>query len=252
MGILFLCFRISFAFVFIQLVATETVNLGILLPLSRPNLIELGKTLKLAVDPAIQDVYTHNRLSRDWNITYTIKDSACFNKIAIGRTYELSNADSFIGPACSDSCLAAALLTSYWNKPMISYSCSSTDLSNRTNYPTFARTQPYSRMYMHFTPDILYHTLDFYNWTRAAVISTEDFVWSPMAFAMTELFQRNNISVPFKGFYVPSSSFSYKTFLSQVKDKARGKVFLKFRQLNTYEIFVMIKRLRQRESSHAV
>ena len=221
--------RIFLAFVFIHLVASETVQIGVLLPFSLSGQFQgLGKALELSIEPAIQDVYTQNILSQDWNITYTITDGGCSKKTAVGRTYELSYVDAFIGPACSDACLPAALLTSYWNKPMISYSCSSIELSDRFYYATFARTQPFSRTYSHQTPDILYQTMDFYNWTRAAIIGTEDNVWSPLAISLTQLFQRNNITLPFSGFYVPSSSFSYTTFLSQIKDKARGGYYLYF------------------------
>lgn len=111
---------------------------------------------------------------------------------------------------------------------MISYSCSSVELSNRLFYPTFARTQPFSRTYSRETPDILLQSMRVYNWARAAIISTEDLVWTPIAISMTELFQKNNISVPFKGFYVPSSSFSHHAFLSEVKDKARIIFLLAF------------------------
>ena len=223
MEIIFLHLRVFSVFLFIYLVGSETVHIGVLLPISMPGYSELGRALQLVVQPAIQDVFSHNTLTREWNITYTIEDSACHKTIAVGKTYELQNADAFIGPACSGSCLSAALLASYWNKPMISYSCSSVELSERSNFPTFVRTQPFSRTYMRETPDILYRAMVFYKWKRAAIISTEDDVWSPFAISMTEVFQRNNISVPFKGFYVPSSSFSYKTFLNQVKDEARGK-----------------------------
>lgn len=224
MEIRYLRLKAFYTFLFIQFaVPSGNIHLGVMLPTSRPGFSELGRALELVIAPAIQHVYNHSRLSGQWNITYTVKDSACHKTVAIGKTYELHTADAFIGPACSDSCLSAGLLASYWNKPMISYSCSSVELSNRLFYPTFARTQPFSRTYSRETPDILLQSMGVYNWARAAIISTEDFVWTPIAISMTELFQKNNISVPFKGFYVPSSSFSHHAFLSQVKDKARSK-----------------------------
>ena len=225
MEIRYLRLRAFYTFLFIQFAASENIHLGVMLPKSRHGFSELGRALELAIAPAIQHVYNHSRLSGQWNITYTVKDSACHKTAAVGRTYELHTADAFIGPACSDSCLSAGLLASYWNKPMISYSCSSVELSKRLFYPTFARTQPFSRTYSHETPDILLQSMRVYNWTRAAIISTEDLVWTPIAISMTEIFQQNNISIPFKGFYVPSSSFSYHAFLNQVKDKARSKQF---------------------------
>lgn len=225
MEIRYLRLRTFYAFLFIHFAVSENIHLGVMLPTSRSGFSELGRALELAIAPAIQHVYNHSRLSRQWNITYTVKDSACHKTTAVGKTYELHSADVFIGPACSDSCLSAGLLASYWNKPMISYSCSSVELSKRFFYSTFARTQPFSRTYLDETPDILLQSMRVYNWTRAAIISTEDLVWTPVAISMTEIFQKNNISVPFKGFYVPSSSFSHNTFLSQVKDKARSKQY---------------------------
>ncbi|KAL9987194.1 hypothetical protein ACROYT_G001458 [Oculina patagonica] len=230
MAIRHLLIRIFLTFLFIHFTVSESIHLGVLLPTSRPGFAELGRALELAVEPAIQDVYNHSRLSREWNITYTVKDSACHKTIAVGKTYELQNADVYIGPACSDSCLSAALLASYWNKPMISYSCSSVELSERFFFPTFARTQPFSRTYLHETPDILLQAMIFYNWSRAAIISTEDHVWSPIAISMTEIFQRNNITVPLTGFYVSSSSFSHKAYLRQVKDEARVIFLLAFNE----------------------
>ena len=225
MEICYLCLRTIYALLFIHFAVSENIHLGVMLPTSRDGFSELGRALELAIAPAIQHVYNHSRLSRQWNITYTVKDSACHKTIAVGKTYELHTADAFIGPACSDSCLSAGLLATYWNKPMISYSCSSVELSNRMFYRTFARTQPFSRTYSDETPDILLQSMKVYNWSRAAIISMEDLVWTPIAISMTKIFQNNNISTPFKGFYVPSSSFSYSTFLSQVKDKARSKQF---------------------------
>ena len=225
MGIRLLSYRIFFTCLFIDSVVSKNIHLGVMVPTSRPGFTELGRALALAVEPAIQDVYDFNRLSREWNITYTVKDSGCHKLWAVGKTYELRNADVFIGPACSDECLSAGLSASYWNKPMISYSCSSVELRHRFFYPTFARTQPFSRTYAEETPKFLYQAMDFYNWTRAAIISAEDDTFSPIAIFLSEHFtQRYNISVPFKGFYEPgSSTFSYKTYLSPVKDDARSR-----------------------------
>lgn len=156
MEIRYLRLKAFYTFLFIQFaVPSGNIHLGVMLPTSRPGFSELGRALELVIAPAIQHVYNHSRLSGQWNITYTVKDSACHKTVAIGKTYELHTADAFIGPACSDSCLSAGLLASYWNKPMISYSCSSVELSNRLFYPTFARTQPFSRTYSRETPDIL-------------------------------------------------------------------------------------------------
>ena len=225
MGIRLLSYRILLTCLFIDSVVSKNIHLGVMVPTSRPGFNELGRALALVVEPAIQDVYDFNRLSREWNITYTVKDSGCHKLWAVGKTYELRNADVFIGPACSDECLSAGLSASYWNKPMISYSCSSVELRHRFFYPTFARTQPFSRTYAEETPKFLYKAMDFYNWTRAAIISTEDDTFSPIAIFLSEHFtQRYNISVPFKGFYEPgSSTFSYKTYLSPVKDDARSR-----------------------------
>ncbi|XP_068741213.1 atrial natriuretic peptide receptor 1-like isoform X3 [Montipora capricornis] len=228
MGKVRFLFRIFMVSLFIYLAGSEDIHIGVLLPLSRPGYSELGRALQLVVPTAIHDVYKRRRLTLEWNITYTIKDSACHKTMAVGKTSELQNADAFIGPACSDSCISSALLASYWNKPMISYACSSEELSKRANFPTFARTQPFSRSYRDATPDILYVATSVYKWSRAAIIANEGSVWSPIATSMATLFQRRNISVPFKGFYTPSSSFSYLSFMRQLKEEARVVFLLAF------------------------
>ena len=213
---------VLWAFLVFPVAAPETVHLGVLLPFTSDEYPHLGQSLTPVIEPAIKEVYDQGLLSRGWNITYTVKDSACHKTIAAGKTDELLDADSFIGPACSQSCLSAALLASYWNKPMISYSCSSVELSVRKFYPTFARTQPFSRTFLLETPNLLHKAMTFHKWKRAAIISTEDHVWSPIAAAINKLFQAHNITVPFIGLYVPNSKYDHKGLLKQLVGQSRG------------------------------
>lgn len=218
--------RLFLACLLIDCVVSKKIHFGVILPTSRPGFYELGKALELAVQPAIQDIYDFNRLSRDWNITYSVEDSGCHKLKAVGKTYELRNADVFIGPACGDECLSAGLLTTYWNKPMISYSCSPTELSNRYFYSTFARTQPFSRTYLLETPRFLYEAVKFFSWTRTAIISTEDPTWAPIAIALSEYLSQRNVTIPFSRSYMLSKTFSYKEFLKPVKEVARSRYSL--------------------------
>ena len=57
---------------------------------------------------------------------------------AVRAWQEVPDVDGFIGPVCSVGCEPVALLAAAWNVPVISFSCSSSSLSDMDQYPTFA------------------------------------------------------------------------------------------------------------------
>ncbi|KAL4228863.1 hypothetical protein ACF0H5_011903 [Mactra antiquata] len=105
---------------------------------------------------------------------FVVADTKC--DIGTGL-YELVNmndyVDAFIGPACDSICLPAGLLAGKWNKAMISYACSSTELSNQNAYPTFART---TALYVEMT-NFLIDFLNYYNWDRVVLIEGSESIW---------------------------------------------------------------------------
>ena len=218
--------RIYVAFVLILwptfLVHCEEIHLGILVPIQKFS--GLGKGLASTIDIAIEDVYANQWLSRDYNLTYSVKDSNCSALKALGHVDDLRSAHAFIGPTCSAGCISAAMLAAHRNKPIISYSCSSMELRNRELYPTFLRTQPFSRSFSYLTPEVLYRVMLFYNWSRAAIVSPDDNIWAPIAIALRDVLIQNNFTVPYYGLYRVSTSFKHETVMADAKKVSRGKL----------------------------
>ena len=86
--------------------------------------------------------------------------------------------DVVIGPPCSSNAVSGAgQLFNSFNKPVISWSAASPDLSNKKDYPTFLRTVgPYSAMNNVAIELMLHH-----NWNRINIIGTQDGLYNPTA-----------------------------------------------------------------------
>jgi guanylate cyclase len=107
-----------------------------------------------AISLAIDMVNTEAQASllgpmiRGRNITYSWKEVACDRSkalAALSQILEEGPVDAVIGPDCSAACESTAILTSARELPQISYSCSSSALSDKTTYPT-VRLAPGSRV----------------------------------------------------------------------------------------------------------
>ena len=65
------------------------------------------------------------------------------------------------------------MLAAAWQTPMISYACANTELSDKTKFPTFARTLgPYTEI-GHFVDAIMIR----YSWTRLTIMTSNEHVW---------------------------------------------------------------------------
>lgn len=225
-----LCGIIFASSAWIHVHANTTLQLGILVPIDVPGPGQLGEGLVAATDLAIKKVYDEGFLNQSFFLNFTSADTACNKLTAVKRVYELNHVDAFIGPACSSECLSSGLLAASLNKPMISYSCSSLELSNKLFYPTFARTQPYTRTYASLTPDMIYNLLFHYKWKRICIISTEDQVWTPLAVSLKTYINSRNVTTPYTGVFTPSSNLDYKTVLFPTTKTCRGKLLFSISQ----------------------
>ena len=212
----------------------EEVRVGVLVPITGG--FQVGNGIRPAIKAAFDDINRDKNLLPALNLTYTIHDSSCDSVSAVGIAADLkqssASVDGYIGPGCSIACLAAGLLAQYWNKPIISYSCSSSDLEDKTKYSTFARTQPFSRTYSQSTPSILLQIMRRYKWQRAAILAKDDgstSIWVPMANNVMEYFKENNMTVSYYNVYkVADDTETQQTdterLLGETKNNARGKL----------------------------
>ncbi len=212
----------------------KEVRVGVLVPITGG--FQVGDGIRPAVKAAFGDINKDKNLLPALNLTYTIQNSACDSVKAVGVVADLmrssASVDAYIGPGCSIACLAAGLLAQYWNKPIISFSCSSLGLEDRSKYSTFARTQPFSRTYSQSTPLILLQIMRRYEWKRAAILARDDAftnIWAPIANNVVKYFKESNITVSYYNVYKKADDpetqqTEAETLLQETKKHARGKL----------------------------
>ena len=220
----------------------KQVRVGVLVPIT-PRLngeFSVGEGIRAAVKAAFDDINKDSTILSGLNLTYVIQDSGCNSVKAAGIAADLMHSpasiDAYIGPGCSRACLSAGLLAQYWNKPIISYSCSSSELEDREKYSTFARTQTFSRTYSQITPSLLLKIMLHFQWKRAAILARDDSstnIWAPVAFELKNVFKENNITVSYFNVYKLTGDITAQrrqaeigTVLQETVENARGNPYL--------------------------
>lgn len=88
------------------------------------------------------------------------------------------------GPGCSVTCQPVSLLAASWGIPIISYSCTSAALSDKSIYPTFTRSEG---TWLSRAP-VFDKIADTFGWKRIAFITTPEELYTLVARAtMTEM-----------------------------------------------------------------
>ncbi len=133
--------------------------------------------------------------------------------------------DVIIGDGCSSVCQPQALLSAAWGIPMISWGCTSPALSNKEIYPTFTRVDT---TFVAFAP-VLDAMLDFFGWTRIAIVTTPEDIWKLTADAVGHKMETSGkkvivrvVKTTMKGEHIDEEHFKdLKTTLTDLKAKAR-------------------------------
>ena len=93
---------------------------------------------------ALDAIQNNSSILENKTISFTVKDDGCDERRALGMLVTLvkdHNIDAVIGPACSSTGKGIGKLGSYWNIPIIAYSGTSAELSDKTIYDTYSRTR---------------------------------------------------------------------------------------------------------------
>jgi len=122
-------------------VRNDNVRLAVLVPTatSWPE----GRASIGAIALAIDDVNSRAAVIGGPKISYAWREVDCDRAkalAALSLMLEEGPVDAVIGPDCSTACESTAILTAAREMPQISYSCSSTILSDKHLYPTVRRT----------------------------------------------------------------------------------------------------------------
>ncbi|KAK3106092.1 hypothetical protein FSP39_012602 [Pinctada imbricata] len=186
-----LTFLASLTFIYLTLSTQSTIGKNITLG------IVVSKTGHRSFGPDTDRVVQHfiNEINNNDNYTelknndimfdFLIRDTECSIGIGLYEIVQLvldqgtggKHVDAFIGPVCDSVCDSAGLLTSQWDRPMISFRCAGSHLSNRNQYSSFVRvTSAYDNMAF-FLEDIL----NYYGWDRVIIAEGEETIWRDTA-----------------------------------------------------------------------
>lgn len=172
-------------------------KLGLLIPYKTvlPHLandFNKGESFAAAMTIAVEQINADPSLLADYNLTFVWKDTKCNELVAVRE--QLNQIDSgvqaFIGPGCN--CHTAARNAAAFNMTMISFMCSSAELSNKIKYPTFGRTFAVDSQVGPSLISLLKYT---YNWTIVAVVCQDSTKWTSLKEHLLEEFENNGILV---------------------------------------------------------
>ncbi|XP_065672678.1 atrial natriuretic peptide receptor 1 isoform X2 [Hydra vulgaris] len=194
-----------------------------------------AKTYAGAVSRVVDDINSNDEILNGTKLIYYIADPSCNDRDGLGASVTLFknySIDVFIGPPCSESCLSSGLLSSYEKIPMISFGCSSNLLSNKTNYPYFARTKPFARTSSLYTPKTFLQILKYFSWKHVCLIQSDNDIYAPMAQRIyEELTYKGNISVELESYYPNYVDYlSKKNILIGLQNKCRIFIFITSRR----------------------
>uniref|UniRef100_A0A914X8U3 guanylate cyclase n=1 Tax=Plectus sambesii TaxID=2011161 RepID=A0A914X8U3_9BILA len=151
-----------------------TIRVGFLMVKNDPFLrAMLGYvTTAPAVDIALRRIDKERLLDHvDWNITWLFPQ--CDEALTSGNTGDLLRdyeVDVIMGLPCAKTAVISGASATYFNIPLISYAATWADFSDKSRFPTFARTVgSVSQM-----ARALIKFLNFFQWNQIAVLYTDD------------------------------------------------------------------------------
>ena len=206
----------------LQKKAKVNLKLGVLVPFNSLD----SSVVDTAVNLALEDINADETLLSNYNITAEILDTRCTVNLGVAAALQLyrKNVSAFIGPQCDSVCEVLGYLSREWNLPMISYACESIILSNKLFYSTFSRTVgPVSQA------SVLYGgTLFYFNWKRAAILSSSDRTWQLSANSIIQVFYEFKLQVVSNRVFEPISSYYYfrrtlYDIIADIRKQTRGK-----------------------------
>ena len=176
---------------------TKQINLGVLIPWTGDNW-NAGPRLASGLLIGIDSVNSDPTLLPGYKLTFTWKDTKCEESIALTAAVDMYTKSSpriqaLIGPACSHGCKAVGYLSEHWNMPLISYACGSVELSNKLEFPLFARTVGVYAS----SGAIIVNLMKYYNWDRIALITSTDFLWTSIMSGVRNDVEKSRLRVSF-------------------------------------------------------
>ena len=178
--------------------------------------------------------------SQGHQLAITYADSGCDAAVGLPYMPEMYFAhgfppiDAYIGPACSVICEPGGHMAKKWKIPMVSFICTSTILSDKTLYPTFARTAAPSLTVAPFFGQMMKE----FGFERAAIFYSSQNIQVLTAIAIKEEFLRIGVLVTDFVIFEPGplGKLQEHRALQQASRRSRGEMF----SLYVFIIFVLV------------
>ena len=159
-------------------VAKKKLTVGLFVPWTGS--WPVGTRLASAAPIAIDEINNNTALLPDHELQFIWSDCGCSKVMSAGGTVEFvkKNISVIIGPYCSKGCVPSGLIAGYYNVPMITYSCSTSELSKKSEYPTTARTFAYARTNEIVLFDNTVKMIKHFGWKMFTIITELSSPWS--------------------------------------------------------------------------
>ncbi|CAH1795400.1 unnamed protein product [Owenia fusiformis] len=150
-----------------------------------------GRKVSGAITYAIEQINNSSEILANHTLEFIFKDNSADPLISIDALTELWQNDTiaFIGP--EDTCRTEARIAAAWNLPMISFKCNDAEVSKKSTYPTFARTDPPNSRSAKSIIALMQH----YHWSKFTLIVGNDVLMVQTAETLISLAHKNNITI---------------------------------------------------------
>ena len=183
--------------------------------------------IKGGIVKVFEDINKSPDILNNTKFNFILGDSYCDITYAIGAAVDLYNAKvkAFIGPACSRGCVITGLLSTNKRIPMVSYSCSSLELSNKDDYPFFARTKPFARTGP-WAPRTFIAINQMLKWRHVCLIERVHEIYTLITEKTRAEFLANNYTVYRERYYAEDTTYKQMgTVLERLENRCRGICF---------------------------
>jgi len=165
-----------------------------------------GNSISGAMTHAINVVNLKEDLLPGVHLTYIVGDNKGqeLESLRLMTEQWKEGATAFFGP--EDFCEMESRLAAAWKMPILAYKCDDPIVSDKTRFPTLARTQPPASHSVSSVIALMKH----YHWTKFSIVLEEVDMMPRAGLALQSLAEENNITinhfVNITGPYVPGSN----------------------------------------------
>ncbi|CAM1291419.1 Uncharacterised protein g121 [Pycnogonum litorale] len=191
---------VVFAFLTIVPCGCEEFVMGYLTGSRRmPGNIDYGRPglmISGAISLAVDEINTMSPLYGNNTLSFIVAETYGEETVSIRKTAELQylhNISAYIGP--QETCVVEAKMAASFNRPMISYFCARFETSDKSMFPTFARTRPTETQISTAVASVLLN----FNWKLVAFLySNESSSSNEVPKSILKTFKNHGIGVTYE------------------------------------------------------